>query len=251
MVSPTAYSSALEQNNPEESQPPQTTNRYQLSRNQASVYHSSIGKKLLTGVTGIGLVMFVTAHMLGNLTLLYSAAAYNRLANFIDSCGPLLYAVEGLLLGLVCVHEAMGFIIYLAKKQARQVSYDRYESAGEPSRQTLSSRTMIFSGMVLGLFLVSHLITFKFGTVYTLPGSDHRDLARLVLETFRSPVYAAGYVVVLSGLGLHLRHGVWSALQSLGVATKPGVFAASAVFGGAIALGFIGLPLAIYFGLVE
>ncbi|MEO0769906.1 MAG: hypothetical protein AAFY72_10810, partial [Cyanobacteria bacterium J06649_4] len=94
------------------------------------------------------------------------------------------------------------------------------------------------------------LATFKFGPVYKLPNTTDRDLARLVFETFQQPGYAASYVIILSALGLHLRHGLWSALQSLGIATKPGVFAASAVLGGAIALGFIGLPLSIYFGLI-
>lgn len=240
MVSSPAYSSAANSDKPEQSQ----------SSPANHLYQSSIGKKLLTGVTGLGLVTFMIVHVLGNLTLFYSADTYNQLAHFIESCGPLLYAIEIVLLGMVCVHVVIGFNIYLGKQQARQVSYADYESAGAPSRQTLSSRTMIFSGVLLGLFLVSHLATFKFGKVYTLAGSSDRDLARLVFETFRSPTYTAGYVVVLSGLGLHLRHGIWSALQSLGISTRPSVFAASAVLASAIALSFIGLPLAIYFGLI-
>ena len=196
------------------------------------------------------MVVFVIVHMLGNLTLLVSADTYNQLAHAIEQLGPLLWIIEGVLLAMVIVHMAIGITIYLGKQKARQAAYAQYESAGEPSRQTLASRTMIFSGVLLGLFLVGHLATFKFGPVYPLPGSGDRDLARLVFETFHKPAYTAGYVLILSFLGLHLRHGIWSALQSLGVATKPGVFAASAVMGGAIALSFIGLPLAIYFGLI-
>ncbi|MEO1791680.1 MAG: succinate dehydrogenase cytochrome b subunit [Cyanobacteria bacterium J06629_19] len=215
-----------------------------------SLYRSPIGKKLLTGMTGLGLVTFVLVHVAGNLTLFFSASAYNQLAHLIEQLGPLLLFIEFVLLAMVLVHAGVGLSIYLGKQRARQVAYSEYESAGTPSRQTLASRSMIFSGVLLGAFLVAHLATFKFGKVYTLPGSSDRDLARLVFEVFQRPGYTAGYVVVLSGLGLHLRHGIWSALQSLGVATKPGVFAASAVLGGAIALSFIGLPLAIYFGFV-
>jgi succinate dehydrogenase / fumarate reductase cytochrome b subunit len=215
-----------------------------------SFYGSPIGKKILTGVTGLGLVTFVVGHLLGNLTLFFSPSAYNQLARFIDSLGPLLYVIEFGLLAIVGVHAAVGISIYLGKHQARTVQYAEYESAGEPSRQTLASRTMVFSGLLLAVFLVWHLATFKFGPVYRLPGSTDRDLARLVFETFRQPVYTASYVVILSLLGLHLRHGLWSALQSLGVATKPGVVVASSVLGSAIALGFIGLPLAIYFGVL-
>lgn len=240
MVSSSAYSSAANNNEPDKSQRPQA----------AKLHQSSVGKKLLTSITGLALVTFVIVHMLGNLTLLYSATAYNQLAHLIDSCGPLLYVVEAVLLLSVCVHIAIGISIQVRKRQAREADYALLTSAGAPSRQTLSSRTMIISGLLLGLFLIHHLATFKFAAGYRLAGSNERDLARLVFETFQSPIYTAGYVLVLSALGLHLRHGLWSALQSLGIATKPRMFAASAVLGSAIALGFIGLPLAIYFGLV-
>jgi len=212
---------------------------------------SSIGKKLLTGATGLLLVTFVVVHLLGNLTLFFSASAYNRIAAVIEGLGPLTYLVEGLLLAIALIHATLGIKIFIGSRQARPEGYTEYVSAGEPSRQSLSSRTMILSGLMLGGFLVLHLATFKFGTYYALPGEFvHRDLARLVFETFHKPVYTAGYVVVLSVLGLHLRHGIWSALQSLGIATKPGIVAVSAVVGSAISLGFIGLPLAIYFGFI-
>ncbi|MGC1310359.1 MAG: succinate dehydrogenase cytochrome b subunit [Phormidesmis sp.] len=215
------------------------------------LWQSSVGKKLLTGVTGLGLVTFVVVHLLGNLTLFFSASGYNQLAYVIERLGPLTYLVELGLLAIALLHATLGIKIYLGKQQARPVGYSEYESAGDPSRQTLSSRTMIASGLVLGGFLVVHLATFKFGPYYTLPGSGHRDLARLVFETFHKPGYTASYVVVLSLLGLHLRHGLWSALQSVGIATRPALFMVSSVLGSAIALGFIGLPLAIYFNLIS
>lgn len=213
---------------------------------------SPIGKKLLTGITGLGLAAFVIVHLLGNLTLFFSASAYNRIAYSAEQLGPLTYLIELILGAIALLHIHIGTQIYLGKRQARPVNYAEYESAGEPSRQNLSSRTMIFSGLLIGVFLVVHLATFKFGTYYALPetapGTTHRDLSRLVFETFHQPTYTAGYVVVMSLLGLHLRHGLWSALQSMGIATKPATYAASAVLGSAIALGFIGLPLSIYFG---
>lgn len=211
---------------------------------------SPIGKKILTGITGLGLVTFVVVHLLGNLTLFFSASAYNQIAEVVEKLGPLTYSVELLLVAIALIHIYIGSKIYIGKRQARPVTYAEYESAGEPSRQNLSSRTMIFSGLLLGVFLVTHLSTFKFGPYYTVPGTTHRDLSRLVFETFQKPTYTAGYVIAMSLLGLHLRHGLWSALQSLGLATKRATYAASAVLGGAIALGFIGLPLSIYFGLI-
>lgn len=211
---------------------------------------SPIGKKLLTGITGLGLVTFVVVHLLGNLTLFFSASAYNQIAYILEQLGPVTYLIELILGAIALLHIYIGTQIYLGKRKARPVDYTEYESAGEPSRQNFSSRTMIFSGLLLGVFLVAHLATFKFGTYYAIPGTAHRDLSRLVFETFHKPTYTAGYVIVMSLLGLHLRHGLWSALQSVGIATKPATYAASAVLGSAIALGFIGLPLSIYFGLI-
>lgn len=224
--------------------------RVQNAQSQASgvnLYQSPVGKKILTGVTGLALATFVVGHLLGNLTLFFGASAYNQLAYSIDRLGPLLYLIETGLLAVVGVHAVVGISIYLRRRRARLVQYAEYQSAGAPSRQTLASRTMLFSGLLLAIFLVWHIATFKFGPVYRLADSTERDLARLVLETFQQPIYTASYVAILSVLGLHLRHGLWSALQSVGVATKPVVVVASSVLGGAIALGFIGLPLAIYF----
>lgn len=220
------------------------------SSETVGLLQSPIGKKILTGITGLGLVLFVVVHLLGNLTLFFSASAYNQIAHVIEQLGPLTYAIEGLLGAIALLHIFIGINIHIGTRKARPVDYVEYESAGTPSRQSLGSRSMIISGLVIGAFLIVHLSTFKFGTYYTLPGSSDRDLARLVFETFHQPGYTFGYVAVLSALGLHLRHGLWSALQSLGVATKPGVFEMSAFLAAVVALGFIGLPLAIYVGLI-
>ena len=158
-------------------------------------YQSSIGKKILTGVTGLGFVAFVMVHLLGNLTLLFSAEAYNALAHRIEGLGVLTYLVEGLLFAIALIHITVGIKIHVGTHKARPEDYTEYVSAGEPSRQTLSSRTMILSGLVLGGFLVVHLATFKFGTYYALPDGSGRDLSRLVFETFHKPGYTAGYVV--------------------------------------------------------
>jgi len=218
------------------------------------LYQSPIGKKLLTGVTGIALMLFVVVHLLGNLTLFFSASGYNQLAYVIESVGPLTAVIELMLLAIALLHATLGLKIYIGKLKARPVGYSvpisNTDNTELASRESLSARTMIFSGVVLAIFLVFHLLTFKFGPYYSLPESSHRDLARLVFETFHKPGYTAGYVLVMSVLGLHLRHGFWSALQSVGIATKAGLYAASAVIGCVITVGFIGLPLAIYFGFI-
>lgn len=209
---------------------------------------SPIARKLVSGLSGLLLVAFVIIHLLGNLTLFFSASQFNQIGYWVERLGLLTAAVEVLLAIAVSLHILYGLYIRLGRLGARPVAYSQYESAGPPSYQSLGSRSMLVSGGVLGAFLVWHLATFKYGPVYRLPESGHRDLARLVFETFRRPGYTAGYVLALSFLGLHLRHGLWSALQSLGLSTQLRGHLVSAFIGSAIALGFIGLPLAIYFG---
>ncbi|NJN22295.1 MAG: succinate dehydrogenase cytochrome b subunit [Leptolyngbya sp. RL_3_1] len=224
--------------------------------NARAIAQSPIGKKLITGITGLGLALFVLAHMVGNLLMFVSHDAYNRYGRLIERLGPLFWLVELVLLGVVLTHAAYGIQIFWGRRQARPIAYAEYASRGEPSVQSLSSRTMIVTGSVLGIFLVSHLLTFKFGPYFTttLQGKPARDLARLVIETFRRPLYTAGYTVVVVLLGFHLRHGMWSALQSLGAMSKgakPLVYGASLVFAGAIAIGFLLLPWGIAIGWVQ
>ncbi|WP_080809336.1 succinate dehydrogenase cytochrome b subunit [Halomicronema hongdechloris] len=219
------------------------------------LYQSSLGKKLISGVTGLGLVLFVTVHLAGNLTLLAGHRAFNQYARHLEELRPWLGIVELLLLVAVLVHGTVGVHIYWQKRQARPQGYERYTSAGAPSLQSLSSRNMIVTGLVLAGFLGLHLAHFKFGPTYPveIDGVVTRDLARLVVDTFQRPGYTFGYVGVMVGLGLHLRHGVWSAFQSLG-AMGMGIRSTAYTLGTGLALllavGFLGLPLAIYFGLV-
>jgi succinate dehydrogenase / fumarate reductase cytochrome b subunit len=220
------------------------------------IAQSPIGKKLITGLTGLGLTLFVLAHMVGNLLLLVGHDAYNAYGHLIEQLGPLLWLVELVLLGIVLTHGAYGIQIFWGRRQARSLAYTEYASRGAPSVQSLSSRTMIVTGSSLAIFLISHLLTFKFGPYLTTPlqGEPVRDLARMVIDTFQRPLYTVGYTVVLGLLGFHLRHGVWSALQSLGVMSKgvqPILYGASLVLAGAIAIGFLLLPWGIAIGWVQ
>ncbi len=219
-------------------------------------YTSPIGKKIITGVTGLGLTLFVLVHMTDNLVLFSSTSAYNQLGHFINSLGILLDLIEFVLLGLVIFHASVAIAIKLNSQQARPVGYNQLKSKGNPSKQSFSSRTMLITGSILLIFLVLHLLTFKYGVYYstTINGVEMRDLARLVIEKFQHPFYTFGYVGVMLLLGLHLRHGIWSGLQSLGAMNanlSPIIYTVAAILALLIATGFLILPLAIYFGFVS
>ena len=218
------------------------------------IFTSQVGRKVLTGITGLGLTFFVLVHMAGNLSYFGGNDAYNAYAHKLLSLGPILYIAELGLLAFFVFHIVLGVSIAIGKQKARKQGYKRYKTVGGKSRQTLSSRSMIITGIILGVFLVLHLISFKFGAYYEstemVDGKPVRDLARLLNEKFQSPLYAFGYSGVMVLLALHLRHGVWSAFQSLGATNPrltPLIYVLGALLGILIAVGFFILPLWIFF----
>jgi succinate dehydrogenase / fumarate reductase cytochrome b subunit len=115
---------------------------------------------------------------------------------------------------------------------------------------------MILTGLILLVFLVFHLLNFKFGKYYStiINGVEMRDLSRLVVEKFQSPFYTLGYFGVMSFLGLHLRHGFWSAFQSLGANNARWsslIYSIALIFAILITVGFLVLPIGIYLGLIR
>jgi succinate dehydrogenase cytochrome b subunit len=219
------------------------------------LFQSPVGKKAVTGVTGLALTGFVFMHMIGNLQYLSSTDAYNEYSHFLIGLGPVLWTIEVILVAFFVFHIALGINIWMGKRKARPVNYEVTGTAGSPSRKTASSKSMIITGIVLGVFLVIHILSFKYGTYYETTVNDvlMRDLARLMDEKFHNPVYAFGYPAVVLLLSVHLRHGIWSAFQSLG-ATRPSLTPIIYVIGGllglAIGIGFLVVPLAIYFGMI-
>lgn len=219
---------------------------------------SPVGRKILTGLTGLALSLFIIAHLLANLTLFRSSEAYNLYAKFLHDMGWALYLAEAGLILFFAVHAYTGISIWWRKRQARPEQYEKYATRGGKSKQTFSSRTMIITGLVLLAFTIVHLNTFKFGpgwageAEYTteIAGEEMRDLSKLVFETFQNEFYVIGYVAVMILLGFHLRHGIWSAFQSLGtINTKLSllIYTVSGIFAILIALGFLVLPIWIYF----
>lgn len=213
---------------------------------------STVAKKFLNALAGIGLLLFVIVHLSENLLLLAgNPAAYNRWAHFLFSLGPLLTVMELGLLAFFLVHIWSALLVYWDKLKARPRGYSVYRSAGWTSRQTLSSRTMIYTGLVLLAFVIWHVITFRFGPYYktVVDGVAMRDLYQLVVEFFSNPINVALYVAVMIFLGFHLRHGFWSAIQSLGAyhpRWTPVWYSGGVLVAFVLALGFIVIPVWVY-----
>jgi len=170
--------------------------------------------KLLIGVTGLALFLYLIIHVAGNLMIFGGPAFFNRYAYTLES-NPLLPVIEIGLLLVFALHIYKTIAMFLANQQARPVRYVQKKNAGPPSRKTLASSTMIVSGLWLLVFLVVHVQAFRFGTEYEWAAGG-RDLYRQEMETLSNPLIVLFYVLSMVVVGSHLWHGASSALQSLG-----------------------------------
>ncbi len=213
---------------------------------------SSVGKKIIMSLAGLVMILFLIEHLSGNLLLLSEdPTPFNEYSHFLTRFGWILIVTELFLLALFLLHVIAGITIYLRKLKARPEHYKKAASAGPPSRKNFSSTTMIYTGLLIFIFLAIHLKTFKYGPHYTtqVNGVVMRDLYRLVVEVFSKPGYVIWYVFVMVFLGFHLRHGFWSAFQSLGVnhpRYTPIIYAVGIIVAIVLAVGFLGIPIWVY-----
>lgn len=210
-------------------------------------------------VTGLGLVGFVITHLVGNFNLLALVPGpINQYTQSLANYGWLLEVAEVGLALMFLVHIWASVSLSLESKRARPVGYAVERTKGGPSKSTLSSRNMGLLGAFLAAFLVFHILQFKLGAGVqqgyvdtSNPDRPIRDMYRLVAETFQNPWYVALYCACMLVLGFHLRHGIWSAFQSMGV-THQGfsshVYKASLVLAILLAGGFFIIPIYMYVG---
>jgi len=217
----------------------------------ASYLSSTIGKKQMMAITGLAWCGFVTGHMLGNLLYLVGPEAFNAYGHGITSSN-LYYAIEAGLAATLLGHIFFAFLVVMANRAARPVGYFVSPQGKAKTGATAASRTMAISGTLILVFIVLHLITFRFGTHYdgVAHGVPVRDLSRLMKEVFSSAGYVVWYVIALTVLAGHLSHALWSSLQTLGLIPggKECAFRkASYAFGLLVSIGFVVNPLYIFF----
>ncbi len=171
-----------------------------------SLYRSSVGKKSIMAASGLLLSLFLLTHMLGNSVSFLGRNAFNTYAERLHSLGVLVYIFEIGLLTLFLIHIITGIILYLENLQARPARYSVNTSEGGRS---WGSRTMPYTGVIILIFIIVHLMNFHF-TDKSVPVAD------LVRELLSSPSLAFFYIFSLVALALHLSHGFWSLFQSIG-----------------------------------
>ena len=223
-----------------------------------TLYRSTIGKKLIMAVTGLLLVGFVIGHMAGNLQVFLGAARMNAYASFLKSLGEFLWVARILLLVALVLHVLMAWQLTRIKRRARPVDYTRRD----PQVSTVASRTMRWGGLLLLVFIVFHHLHFTTGTVFPVasrpdamyPVWSPTDVYGNLISAFRTPWVVAFYVVAMLFLMLHLFHGAWSSVRTLGLSrpsNHPLHRRVATVVALVVWLGFSIIPVAVVLGVIR
>ena len=198
---------------------------------------SSVGKKFMMAATGIGFLLFLCAHLIGNLTLYGGGDAFNAYAERLHSLGVLLTVFNLGLLLFAGIHISTGLVLFVQNWKARPARYHVDQPAGG---RTWSSVTMPYTGVLILCFVIFHLINFTF------VDKSNISIYQIVSSAFASPLYVAIYIIAVIIVALHVRHGLWSALQTIGAnhpKYMPAMMIASVLFGLIVGMGFGVLPI--------
>lgn len=217
-------------------------------------FRSAIGKKAVMAVSGLMLFGFVLTHMLGNLKVYQGAEKFNHYAESLRTLGEpffghgqFLWVARFGLLAAVGLHILSAWQVSQLSRKARPESYAKRVA----QKATYASRTMRWGGVIIVLFVLYHLLHLTFGSVH----SDFvkGDVYHNFVVGFRNPFVSGFYMIAQLALGLHLYHGLWSMLQSLGI-SGPRVNAmrgrVAAAFALLVTAGNLSFPLSVLAGLV-
>jgi succinate dehydrogenase / fumarate reductase, cytochrome b subunit len=209
-------------------------------------WQSTIGKKVVMAVTGIIGILFVIGHMTGNLLMFSGQEAMHRYALLLRTSMPLLWAIRIGLIVAVLLHIVAAYQLTMLSRAARPAGYVKRN----PQVTTLAARTIKWGGVLLLVFIVYHILHMTLGTVH--PRFAHLDPYNNVSVGLRNPWVATFYLVAMAALALHLYHGGWAVVRTLGVA-RPSVHPLRRKLSLAIALivaaGFALIPIAALAGL--
>lgn len=202
-----------------------------------NTFGSSLGKKLMMAVTGLFFCVFLLLHLAGNLTIYMGKDVFNSYAQHLHSLGPLLTLAEWGLLILAVTHISTGLLLFYQNFKARPTRYAVNKRAGG---RTLGSATMPYTGVILLLFVIYHLLNFHF------VDKTHTTIFQIVSNAFAQPSYVLIYMFAMIIAAVHVSHGFWSAFQTLGAnhpKYTPLLRGLSLVFSLIVGIGFGFIPV--------
>ncbi|MFF4077809.1 succinate dehydrogenase [Streptomyces sp. NPDC087218] len=220
-----------------------------------TIWDSSVGKKTVMAVSGLVMLMYLVVHMLGNLKIFFGADEFNHYAHWLRTLGEpflhyewALWIVRLVLVAAVVLHAVSAYQLSRRDIRARPAKYvHRRPRAG------YATRTMRWGGIILGLFIVWHILDLTTGTAHPggfQPGHPYQN----VVDTFSTWYGNTVYIAAVLALGFHVRHGFWSAAQTLGAGNAARDRALKALANAlalVLTLGFISVPVAVMTGVVS
>jgi succinate dehydrogenase / fumarate reductase cytochrome b subunit len=216
---------------------------------------NSVVKKAVMAVSGIIMVLYLIAHVVGNLKAFSGRDAFNDYSAWIRTVGnpavpgeTTLWIIRIVLLVAVLAHFWAAISLWRQAKRARPQAYVTKKSVA----QSYASRTMRWGGVIVLLFIIWHILDLTTGTVNP-DGHDTTPYDRLV-ASFSNPLSTAFYAIAVILLGMHLRHGIWSATQTLGQSNRrreKTVSLFALAFATVLTLGFLLVPFSVLFGLID
>src|SRR4051794_39433767 len=217
-----------------------------------SLYSTAVGKKYAMAISGIVLMAFVALHMVGNLKIYFGASSLDRYSHWLRTVGEpalpeqwVLWGTRIVLLVALAVHLHAAYALTQTNRRARPV---KYRSDRDFVAADFASRTMRWTGIIVLLFVIFHLLDLTWGPAN--PDFVVGDPYHNVIESFQRVPVALVYVVANLALGVHLYHGAWSLFQSMGW-VRPWRREFAVVFTTLIVLGNISFPLAVVLGVVS
>jgi succinate dehydrogenase / fumarate reductase cytochrome b subunit len=208
-------------------------------------WDAPIGKKTVMAITGMILFGFVLIHMAGNLQVFLGREKFDAYGRLLRVEPALLWFARGVLLVSVILHIVASIQLTALNQKSRPIGY-RKSTAIESS---FASRTMMWSGPIIAIFVVYHILHFTLGTVH--PDFHEGAVYDNVITGFRVIPVSIAYIVSMILLGMHLNHGLWSMFQSIGVSNprySAGLRRFANIFSILIVAGFISIPIAVMAG---
>lgn len=219
-----------------------------MSRAQ-QFFASTLGKKVVMAVSGAVWIGYVIAHMLGNLQIFAGRETINGYSQFLHDSPALLWGARAVLLVALVAHVAAYLSLTRTNAAARPQGYARRRD----TKTTFAAKAMVWTGPLLLFFIIYHVLHLTLLVTPNVPLEPHDVYGNLV-TSFRVPWIVALYATAMVFLGLHLFHGGWSFLQTLG-ANHPQWNAARKAFAILVTVivvgGFLAVPLSILAGIVK
>ncbi|AQA10138.1 MULTISPECIES: succinate dehydrogenase [Streptomyces] len=220
-----------------------------------SFWQSTLGKKIVMGVTGLIMIGYLCVHMLGNTKIFFGPEEFNAYGHWLRVMGaPVLHHQWGLwiarvvLLASVILHGVSAYQLSRRDIKARPQKYVHTKP-----RMSYATRTMRWGGVILGLFIVWHVLDLTTGTTHS-GGFQEGHPYQNVVDTFSTWYGNVIYIVAMLAMGLHVRHGFWSAAQTLGAGNRTRDRALKAIANAlaiVLTVGFISVPVGVMTGVVS